>query len=212
MRRGVRRTLLFFILGMLVLVLIEEHEGLMEIPVYMLERWDMPPEHTDAVFILLGDTGTRALYATRLIEEGYASLIAMGQVEPKSIAAFGLMPDETAIACTVLVRSGIPPTMIRVIPATVSSTFEEAKAAREWAKESGMDSLLFVTSSYHSTRANWILNRVFDSSGVHVFVASVPVPAIDWLPWWKTENGMIIVFNEIAKNIYYNITFRKMND
>ena len=208
MSRRIRYTFLLSVLIILILVLRLERTAFMEIPVHILEKWEHLPPQSDALFILLGDTGPRALYASRLYKEKYAPLIAMGTIEKKSIAAFGLMPDETTVACTVLMRSGIPSECIHVIPVSVSSTFEEAVAARNWAEESGIASLIFVTSSYHSTRANWILKRVFDSSNIHIAVAAVPVPDVDWNPWWTTENGMVTIFNEVAKYFYYRMTFR----
>jgi len=203
---------LLFVLMVLILIFIHEWERFMEMPVHFLEKWERLPPHSDAVFILLGDSGHRALYASRLLKEGYADRVAMGKIEKESIATFGLVPDESAIACTVLIRSGIPPNTIHVTSIVVSSTLEEAQAARKWAAETGIDSLIFVTSSYHSARTSWILKRVFDSSDIHRSIAVVPVPEIDWRPWWETEDGMVTIFNECVKFLYYNLNYREYHD
>lgn len=112
-------------------------------------------------------------------------------------------------ARTKLIESGVPPDRIEVLPAPVTNTYDEAQALRDYAQSHQLRSLLVVTSAYHSRRALWTLNRVFESSGIEIGMQSVengeqtPRP----LTWWLYPRGWQMVVGEYVKNVYYRLRF-----
>jgi len=174
-----------------------------------LEHWEALPKKTDAVFILLGDVVPRAMYAAALAREDRSPVIAMARPATNAAIELGLYPSEDDVACAMLRRLGVPDSSVVVLPGPVESTYDEAQAARSWAMEHGVRQILFVTSSYHSARARWILQRILTPQGIAVHVAAVPAPEVDFAPWWLSEDGLVTVFNETVKSLFYRVKYWK---
>jgi uncharacterized SAM-binding protein YcdF (DUF218 family) len=108
-----------------------------------------------------------------------------------------------------LQRSGVPAADVDVLPKEVVSTYEEAREVRAYAEANGVNSILVVTSSYHSRRALWTYRRVFSDSKIRIGLS----PAGDegtakrvW--WWLTISGWETVPLEYVKLGYYWIHYR----
>lgn len=108
-----------------------------------------------------------------------------------------------------LLRLGVPPDRIEVVPQPVTNTYDEAQALREFAVAHGLRSLLVVTSAYHSRRALWTLDRVFAGTGIEIGLQTIesgeqtPPPVTWWLHW----RGWRMVVGEYVKNVYYRIEY-----
>jgi uncharacterized SAM-binding protein YcdF (DUF218 family) len=104
-----------------------------------------------------------------------------------------------------LQRQGVPAGTIDILPGVVQSTHDEAVLLRKTASERNWQSLLVLTSPYHSRRALWTFRNEFQNSGVALGLTIVrnghqtPSP---WF-WWLTPNGWRMVAGEYAKWIYY---------
>jgi uncharacterized SAM-binding protein YcdF (DUF218 family) len=174
----------------------------------LLQHWETVPPSSDAMFILLGDAAPRAAYAAMLFREGRAPLIGLARPERDAVFDLGLSPEEHAVACSVLTALGVPRDRLVVLPEAVTSTRDEAHALTQWARESSFEHIIVVTSSYHSQRAYWTLRRVLQPHGIAISMAPVPYPGIDWNPWWQSEEGLVTVFNETAKTLFYRLRYR----
>lgn len=174
-----------------------------------LERWEPLPPSTDAVFVLLGDVVPRAMFAAVTAREHRSPVVAMARPQTNAAVNLGLYPREDDVACAILRKLGIPDSSIVVLPGPVESTYDEAREAHAWATQRGVGSIIFVTSSYHSARARWILSRVFRPSDISLFVAAVPSPHLDCADWWRTEDGLVTVFNETVKSLFYRVNYRR---
>lgn len=110
-------------------------------------------------------------------------------------------------------RAGVPAENIKVLPQSVSSTFEEAKLLHEYAKAHGIRSLLVVTSAYHSRRALWTLRSVFQKKDVEIGLISVPTGQQTPSPsaWWLETRGWRMVAGEYIKIIYYQLQYQHLN-
>lgn len=108
-----------------------------------------------------------------------------------------------------LLSLGVPADHVEVIPQPVTGTYEEAQTLREYAVAHGLRSLLVVTSAYHSRRALWTLNRVFEGTGIEIGLQSIesgeqtPPP----LTWWLHLRGWRMVVGEYVKNVYYRLEY-----
>lgn len=175
----------------------------------VLQRWDPVPSTSDALFILLGDAAPRAAYAAMLFREGRAPVIGLAQPKRERVLDLGLVPAEHAVACSVLTSLGVPTDHIVVLAETVTSTYDEARILTQWSLESGHKRILAVTSSYHSQRAHWTIGRCLRPHGIKFTIAAVPYPYLDWNPWWQSEEGLVTVFNETAKTLFYRFHYRR---
>ena len=165
--------------------------------------------HADALAVLAGSATylERTDWASRLYKEGRAPVIILTNDNVQG----GWSVDEqrnpmfVELAAEELRRKGVPAEKIKTISAAVSSTYEEALRLREYAINHDLRSILIVTSSYHSRRARWTLDRVFEGSGIAIGLDApgpglqTPAPAT----WWWHGSGWQTVPGEYVKIIYY---------
>src|SRR5437879_953524 len=76
-----------------------------------------------------------------------------------------------------LMRRGVGADRIAIVPEVVDGgTYGEVIRLRRYARKHGLQSILVVTSAYHSRRALWTMRHVFRRSGIEIGIA-VPEPA-----------------------------------
>ena len=171
-------------------------------------------EHADALVVLSGSSAyvERTQAAAQLWREGRAPVMLLTNDPMLSgwIEAEHRNPSFVVLATEELRSAGVAADRIEVLPQSVSSTYEEAVALRDYARARGLRSILVVTSSYHSRRALWTLRRVFQGSGIEVGLYAVapgeqmPAPAT----WWWHPFGWQVVALEYVKLIYYLLSYR----
>lgn len=106
-----------------------------------------------------------------------------------------------------LFRLDVPADRVEVLPTTVTGTYDEALALREYAVTNKLRSILVVTSAYHSRRVLWTFGKVFRQTGIAINVQSVEAGAQTPPPltWWLHLRGWEMVAGEYGKNVYYRI-------
>lgn len=166
-------------------------------------------ERADAIVVLSGSAiyVERARYAGKLYQEGRAPRVILtndnmrgGWSQERQTNPFFIESARDE-----LLAAGVPKEKIDAIPGNVESTFDETLAARSYAAQNNLRSLLFVTSAYHTRRTLWTLHKVFDQSGIVVGVQSAqpgeqtPTPGT----WWLHPRGWRSVALEYPKLLYY---------
>jgi uncharacterized SAM-binding protein YcdF (DUF218 family) len=172
------------------------------------------PSHADAIIVLSGSAVyvERLRYAASIYHQGRARAIVLtddGLAGPWSRER-QRNPRSIERGRDMLLASGVPAGRVVNLPGRVRSTYDEALAARTFARAQRLDSLLIVTSPYHSRRALWVFNRVLAADGVAVGVD--PVPPGDQSPpptvWWLSRRGWTNVAGEYPKFLYYVLAYR----
>lgn len=177
----------------------------------LIVRADIP--HADAL-VVLGGSATyleRTQQAAQLFREGRAEKIILtndgqqgGWSEPEKRNPFFVER-----AAQELQRAGVPVERIEILPQIVTSTYEEAQLIHEYAIAHRVQSLLIVTSAYHSRRAMWTLRRAFEGSGI--VLGSEPALAGQQTPsavtWWLRPAGWRMVAGEYMKLLYYRVKY-----
>ena len=166
-------------------------------------------QQADAIAILSGSSAyiERTHKAAELYHQGRAATIVLTNDNLQSGWSTGLNRNPYFVerAMLELEDSGVPQDRIRVLPESVSNTYEESIAVRKYAVSNRLRSLLVVTSAYHSRRAWWIFHRVFSDSGIVLGIETSepgnqsPNPAI----WWLRPRGWRDVAGEYIKLAYY---------
>ena len=171
-------------------------------------------ERADALVVLSGSARyvERSRRAAELYREGRAPRVWLtndGLRGPWSEAR-QTNPLFVERARDELLRAGVPEASIEVLPGLVTSTRDEAVAARAYAEQSGARALLFVTSAYHTRRALWAMRRAFEGSGARVGIEPAEPGAPEPSPWawWLSRRGWRSVALEYPKLVYYYLEYR----
>jgi uncharacterized SAM-binding protein YcdF (DUF218 family) len=169
------------------------------------------PAPADAIVVLGGSAvyRERAQRAAEFYRQGLADriLLTNENLRGEWNSAEQRNPFFWERAADHLSSLGVPSDRIEVLRPTVNGTYDEAVALREYAVANKLQSLLVVTSGYHSRRASWTFGKVFRESGVAINVQSVepgeqtPPP----LTWWLHLRGWQMVAGEYVKYVYYRV-------
>ena len=103
-----------------------------------------------------------------------------------------------------LLRCGVPAERAIIVPCEADSTADEARCFKTFfaTLPTPPTRVIVVTSWYHTSRAAWIMSRVF---GAGITVEATP--AVDgvesWHEWWRHEGTVLGVYNEYLKWAYW---------
>lgn len=172
-------------------------------------------EKADAILVLSGSSvyRERAETAAAVYRQGIAPQILLTDDGER---AGWSVEEETNPAYVELTRReligrGVPPEAIAVLPGKVSGTIDEAEVLRKTAAEKGWNSVLLVTSAYHTRRAVRTFEKVFAEHGLTTQIGIESAPAGRQTPnpsyWWLTPRGWRSVAGEYVKSLYYWIFY-----
>jgi uncharacterized SAM-binding protein YcdF (DUF218 family) len=175
---------------------------------------EAPLAKADAIVILGGSANykERAHEAARLLLDGHSQRILVtndnnrgpwSSAEQRNLFFYERSFEE-------LRNAGVPAERVQLLPQPVSGTHEEAELVRQYANDHGFQSVLVVTSAYHSRRALWTFSRVFRDTGIKIGLAAAPPKVESPRPatWWLTRRGWRLVPTEYVKMIYYVVKYR----
>ena len=169
------------------------------------------PARADAVVVLSGSSvyDERVRHAIGLVRQGRGKTLVLTNDGLRGRWSRRRQANLTSVerAKDMVFDAGIPEERLVILPARVTSTYDEAVVVRAFAEKNGISSVLVVTSPYHSRRALWVFRRVMGPGGVEVGIDS-PLPG-EQSPhpgeWWLTRNGWHNVGLEYLKLVYYRI-------
>jgi hypothetical protein len=153
-----------------------------------------PIGRCDLMVVLGGGARERVSTALDLMTDG-ACRVVMFTGNPPGAALDGLPPD----LAVVRTLPSIP------APASSRTTLEDAVTALRGARAGGFDSLLIVTSPYHTRRADWAFSRVLSGTGVRFGIYPSDVYYMDYARWWESRDGIGVVLGEYAKLFLYGL-------
>ncbi|CAN5783417.1 hypothetical protein BH18ACI4_BH18ACI4_17800 [soil metagenome] len=170
---------------------------------------NVPLEKADVLVVLSGSETLmeRADLSAQLFREGRAPKILLTNDNRRGgwMSAQQRNPFFYEGAVLELRRQGVPETAIEVLQQPVESTRDEAALVRDYSRQHQVQSVLIVTSAYHSRRASRTFRQAFAGSGIRVGLQAVepgsqtPRPAV----WWLRTRGWNMVAGEYFKLAYY---------
>jgi uncharacterized SAM-binding protein YcdF (DUF218 family) len=165
---------------------------------YWLQAAAQAPVHADAIIVLGGNDGDRALRALGLYKEGYAPRIVLTGLARGTASP----PANLTWRAEYLVAHGVPKSALR-FEVYSENSYEEAENTLELMKKQGWRTVIAVSDPPHMRRLAWTWHRVFKGSGLsYALVASA---AQWWMPdaWWRDEHSGAFVITEYIKIAYY---------
>lgn len=201
----------------LLLVLIGATLYLAKIPLLQgigfILRVDNATKGADVLVVLSGDPWNRVPKAAQLYRNHYApKIIVIDREKDKQRVVLEEMgyklPDPSLLPLELLEREKVSPDdIIRISSARAGSTLDEARILRQYCQDHPCQTIILVTTSYHTSRARWIFRRIFKNSSITIQVAAASHSAFDEQNWWKTENGFLSYYNEYLKWAYYFLNY-----
>jgi uncharacterized SAM-binding protein YcdF (DUF218 family) len=137
-----------------------------------------PPQAAGAIVVFSGPGEAtyinasyqrRAVDAARYYQQGYAPQIVISSGIKQTFA-------EEEIIRALLLAQGVPRSAIQVIKDFPSSTYENVQIVDDFLKKIGVTSILFITSPYHSRRAEMIWKKLAPEVNLRT------VPVVDTPP------------------------------
>ncbi|MBN1798511.1 MAG: YdcF family protein [Spirochaetales bacterium] len=108
------------------------------------------PEHVDLLVFLGGGSGCERIdYAVQLLKQEYSKILYTPHLMKNKEREY-LSGKLSELDLPIHFYSG----------AVIDSTYNEALQTKKFVKEQGMESIILVTSPYHSLRASWIFRKV----------------------------------------------------
>lgn len=161
------------------------------------------PIKVEAAFVLSGNSIDRAEYAAKLYKQGYLKTIVCsgGNLHPL-FQQMGFTFTEADITKKVLMAYGVHPSNIKELPYG-TSTKEEAKLIFSFTKRNNWDTIMVISSEFHTRRIKYALREKYKMNDFHVLVCGTSDKRSAAHNWWKNEDGLIMVNNEWIKLLYY---------
>jgi uncharacterized SAM-binding protein YcdF (DUF218 family) len=168
---------------------------------------DEPLNNADAIVILGGHPELRAVEAARLYHQGLAPRILYMDVKLSPISEMGIIPSEQEVTRRLLLTNGVPESALSAIGQSVSNTYEESRAVRDWMEQTGLHSIIIPTDLAHTRRVRWIFHRELGGMQAQVRIHAVHTKEFGVNDWWRHEDGIIAFQNEFLKSAYYHLKY-----
>jgi uncharacterized SAM-binding protein YcdF (DUF218 family) len=114
-------------------------------------------------------------------------------------------PKFVELARQSLIERGVQPEAIEILAPTVEGTIDEARVFADKARAENLQSVVLVTSAYHTRRALWTFSKISAETGAAIGIESPP-PGIQTpkpFYWWLQLSGWKLVAGEYVKSAYY---------
>jgi vancomycin permeability regulator SanA len=156
---------------------------------FAAESWvvDAPAAHADDDNFY----ADRATRAAELFRQGVSPVIvASGRRLRPSAGISELLEHD-------LIERGVPKEKILRFVHDADSTREEATALAQFCAEHHFNSVVIVTSNYHTRRARYIFEKVFPP-GMAISIASAHDGDFDPESWWEKRKSQKLFVRELA--------------
>lgn len=161
----------------------------------------------DAILVLSGDLWPRLSKAAELFRQGTAPEIHLTPgTEFTEIDRLFPQCNESVLAKTLAARLKIPMgALLLHAEKEITSTRTEAAFYARWFKDqkAKYQTVVIVTTWFHTARARWVFEKAFKDSGIRVLMIPASESGLGPDLWWHDEQLFLRVFNEYLKWFYY---------
>ncbi len=164
------------------------------------------PEHADVMVMLMGNIADRVLQTADLYHEKVAGkvwIVKAGMGADSILEERGVQIINYSMrARYALIDLGIPADSIVILPGDATSTRMEAEITRDYlVTQTGIDTLLLVSSASHTRRAYMIFKATFTPFQEPVALYCSPSSYLKFHAgkWWRRRNDIEDVLIEYLK-------------
>lgn len=195
-------TILLIIILLFILVLIR-YGGIL-----LVKEDNLEGIRNASIVLLMGSVADRTLGAAKLYKENVGKNIIMVRsyiaadeiLDRKGISIIG----HTSNSKLVLSKLNVDNKDIIILPDNAKSTKDEALAIYKYVRDiNHIESIVIVTSKYHSLRSKLIFKKVFNDLDVNIFAAPTPFDSFNPKEWYKNREDAKNVVKEYTKLTYY---------
>ena len=152
----------------------------------------------DAIVVLAGGGPERLGRGVDLYNQGMApELWYTGNMPVAEMKSF----LEGELGRQFAIDHGVPENSIRLLP--TASTWEDGRGVAALARQEHVRRILIVTSWYHGRRAACVMRQQLAAIDMELSFASAPTSAYGADDWWRSEDGLVAVVNELIKLGFY---------
>jgi uncharacterized SAM-binding protein YcdF (DUF218 family) len=203
-----RLLIVFVLVGLLVLYLLRSL-WLPAIGRFLVIEDPLSP--ADAILSLAGDQ-RRPEQAAKLHQQGLAKWFLITNLPVDTQRAQDHYVRQVR---DIALAEGVPEASILVVPGVGRSTYDEALNVRRFVELQGFDSLIVVTSPWHTRRSRMIFGDVFRGADVEISVQPLrddghAHAGYTYQPdeWWTDRLGRLPTGREYAKIAAYVLGIR----
>lgn len=204
------------IAALIIAIAVLTHKAWLPLPARFLVVKDNA-QKADCVVVLGGDLYSRFKKTVDLYDAGYARNIIYSVLPESDEGVSDYLNFERKImgqkkipqkelALRTFAYFGKDPAGIRFTDGTVTSTFEEAVAAKKIMLKEGYRSMILVTSDYHMRRALMLFGIVFRGTGIKIYTSTAVNPLYNPSQWWRKEREVKTIAGEYL-SIFYNLIY-----
>ena len=171
-----------------------------------------PLEPADALVVLGGGLSDRLIEAADLYLADYAPLVVLTRPpEPSGLIALKRRGVNVELTMERQLRYfrelGVPASGVTVLSETVISTDQEASLVARWAQSRDVQSLIIVTSRFHTGRSHYIFDRRFRDTGITIRIHPSRFKRFDPESWWQSRQRLREGLFEFQKLIFYRLRY-----
>lgn len=165
----------------------------------------------DYLIILMGGAKSRPFHGARHFHTHGQPQIILIETEATQLSKLGYTEFEWSLYRKILLDQSVPAEKITVVPAAITSTFEEAQLFFQHLNQLNQSKrelqVTVITDWFHSSRATWIF-RKFAPPNIQIF-SDPAIPSDPSLidQWWRNENSFLAVYTEYLKWLYYLLNY-----
>lgn len=157
----------------------------------------------DAIVILGGDRDgfPRVRQGVNPFNAGYAPVVVFSGGTLKDA---GIACSSAQLSLEAAQQLGLPADAT-LIADGAQSTYDEAVNLRRLAQQYRWHSLIIVTDLFHTRRAARTFRTLLPDATI--YLSAAPDPDYDPGHWWRTEDSLAAVFNEVINLAFYWVKY-----
>ncbi|RLL46969.1 YdcF family protein [Oceanobacillus piezotolerans] len=192
-----------FILFVMIVVIFLRFGG-----VWLVAEDNIEEVDNAVIVLLMGSVADRALGAADLYEQVEAEQIFIvrshitgyEELQQRGISLTGDADNSKKV----LIETGVPEEDITIVPGDAQSTKDEAMEIAEFLKgKQDVDTILLVTSKYHSQRSKLIFNKTLKEFDIDIYSVPTPYDPYQARGWYKDREDIQRVATEYLKLAHY---------
>ncbi len=157
-----------------------------------------PLRRADAITVIPGPGGERMRTGIRLFKEGFAEKMILSGPWPRSLVRTAL--KEGVPSSRIVYRKSTPEDYLcPKCSAPISGTAGDAQVIVRLLQESRMDSIIVVTSNYHSARTASAFRQLLKDRPIELILQPTQEQFPNLHNWWRDRNSTWLITGQLQK-------------